>query len=103
VDATWCLSRSCGCDSMKIQRKVKNLSLCWVRSNQEQLTSQDIYVTTEIEPSATFALIPACPHVVLMEIEFIKVTVFQVQNGKILTFLILTHGVEAGQACPTHR
>jgi hypothetical protein len=86
-----------------MQRKVKNLSLCWVRSNQEQLTSQEIYVTTEIEPSVTFALIPVCPHVSLMEIQFTKGTIFRVQNGQILTFRILVHGVEAGQACVTHR
>jgi hypothetical protein len=38
-----------------------------------------------------------------MEFQFIKVTIFAVQNDEILTFRTLTHGVEAGQACVTPR
>jgi hypothetical protein len=86
-----------------MQPKVKNLSLFWVRSNQEQLDSQDILVTTKFEPSATFYLIPTWPHVVLMEIQFIKGIIFRVRTVEILTFRILTHEVEAGQACSVHR
>jgi hypothetical protein len=86
-----------------MQRTVKNLSLFWVRSNQEQLASQDIHVTAKFEPSAAFALIPTWSHGFLREIQFIKVAIFQVQNGQILTYRILTRGVEAGQACLAHR
>jgi hypothetical protein len=38
-----------------------------------------------------------------VELQQCEVTNFRVQNGRILTFRILTHGVEAGQAYATHR
>jgi hypothetical protein len=57
----------------------------------------------KMQRTTTFSLIPVCRHVSLMEIQFIKVAIFQVQKVEILTFRILTHGVEAAQACLTHR
>jgi hypothetical protein len=54
-------------------------------------------------PRSIWLAVPTCPHGYLMEIPFIKVAIFQVQNGQILTFRILTHGVEAALASFTHR
>jgi hypothetical protein len=40
---------------------------------------------------------PPCPLGAVMEIQFIKVIIFRVEKVEILTFRILTRGVETGQ------
>jgi hypothetical protein len=103
VHATRCLRRSCTCDRTGRERKTENFQRIRITRRYPHSLAPTVHIGMQNRLRSISHNVPTCPHVVLMEIQFIKVSVFRVQNDEILTFRILTHGVVAGQACLTHR
>jgi hypothetical protein len=103
VHAVRCLRRSCTCDRTGREQKTENFQRTRITRRYPHSPAPTVHIRMQNRLRSIVHNVPTCPHGSVMEIQFIKVTVFQVQNGEILTFRILTHEVVAGQDCFIHR
>jgi hypothetical protein len=104
VVASWCLSRSCACD--RIQDVLQNSETCILSSLPVSAGRRCLNGASHERVPITWSVEHMHLHVpegLRSEVESDKGAENQVQNGQILTFRILTRGVEVGQAFVTHR
>jgi hypothetical protein len=104
VYALRCLSRSCTCDRTERRQKTENFqthsSYRRVHPHVPAQACTPIYTRGQDLPCIVCPCVPACAW---WRYKLSPVIIFRVQNGQIFTFCILTHGVEAAQACLIHR
>jgi hypothetical protein len=103
VHGHWRLRHSCACDRTGRERKTENFQRIRITRRYPHSPAPTVHIGMQNRLRSISHDVPTCPHGSVMEIQFIKVTIFQATNGQILTFRILMHGVEAGQACVTRR